>query len=209
MSIAELEDNGVSNNAAPLVSRRLLLQAGAAAGVAAAVWVGPEVSHIGRSPAYAAVCSAQFTYYLGSRNTSCNCELNDDASIDVIKYKELAGIADPFPGSVGLYDNDCPETGTAVTDAGSCAPGSNPEGGQSQDGTAGVCVDPTDSDLYCKVRVEIRDSLQNPLNPEVVVDTGVVQGPNWVPLPLVPCASVPGNSFTYVYVICSPVDGCV
>ncbi len=199
------ESSGSVDEASGTLNRRRLLKGAAAAGVGVAVWTSPSITSLGGTPAYAAMCTAGFTSYeLGTTNTSCNCNPNAGTpGPKVANYKPLdstrCGTGPTFPGTFSLRKGSC--GGAAVTNSGACPPG---YGGTDN---AGICVQPTNSSLFCRTEVRVYTG--------GACSTGFTQyfgaigtGTAFLPLPGIPCQSE-GNIFYSVFVRCSVERECL
>ncbi len=82
------------------VDRRMLLKGAVAAGVGVAAWTAPSITSLGGTPVYAANCTGPvIPYFLGERNTSCDCS---NGTNDTVSLK--------WP-----YTDDCGETNVYYT----------------------------------------------------------------------------------------------
>lgn len=98
------------------ISRRNALKAGAALGVGAAAFAGPQIGVLGTTPAYAAACSQPWVVVgqAGCTNTSCPAECNQGTA-KFVSYK-----AQTVTGSNGATANataGCGGTATATITA--------------------------------------------------------------------------------------------
>jgi hypothetical protein len=188
------------------IDRRRLLKTAAAAGVGVAVWSTPSITSIGGTPAYAQVCTDPvLRYRAGATNTSCSCEGNSNSNIKYIDYKPLgsACATDPNPVSpISVVVN--------ADQNGSCAPGSNPQGANSTNGTASVTIGSNPNSLYCVLEVQVT---QGNCGGTVLatVTTGVVPPTGGTTaMPLVACGSgFQGNLFVNARLKCSTDPGCL
>ena len=218
------------------IDRRTMLKAAAAAGAGAAAWSAPNITTLGFAPAYAQVCTvAPTAYFLGSRNTSCNCEELDASGTPVHKgeesaqYKLIKGTCDGFnggfPGTAILTEGSCSgeaidDSGGTTTNSSAGCPGQEPSGRQwdakgapLEVGNAGVCVTPTPgstvSGQYCRVKIELVENGACSDNVIGTVTTDSFVGPTWHKLPPI-LRSEWGNCafFLRYFVECAPDVTC-
>jgi len=196
------------------LDRRRLLQGAVAAGVGVAAWSAPNITTLGFTPAYAAVCTVTPEVYdIGrNRNTSCNCNvvtppadnpLGIGVGDKVVGYKPpTAAVCDKaFPGTAYIAAN---ATCTVPNGQASLCP-------SGAGGGAGICIYPDDDDLFCRAQVLVKDGNDCGSGTVYATVLGPV-GSDFLPLPQVPCASDapwPSDIFLRIQVICSTNPECL
>lgn len=223
-------DNGISQEEAAGVNRRNLLKGAVAAGVGVVAWSSPSITSIGMTPAYAAACTGQkVSWFIGSRNTSCDCEVvvGGETVATYVQYKQLQSDCGPLemlpPTNAGVPTRwDPPNSGRYIEmnwpDSGNCPP-EDADGqtvtkkGTGEDGSATVYISPLDTSegelSFCSIRVEVtRGQCDNIVDVKYGVTDWVGEGGGTVKMPAVECQGG-GNIFTNVYLQCSEDESCL
>lgn len=219
--MSELERNGTDASGSG-IDRRNLLKGAVAAGVGVAAWSAPSITSLGGTPVYAANCTGPvLTYFLGERNTSCDCTTG---TVDAVSYKWpwTADCNQPVyassPSSGQPNPLNPPRTVTFnVDNSGSCPVGTKTKSGQ-QVGDASVTISApplppaAPGPKYCVIEVIVKQSkncegatLASP-STGIISDTG-----GTVNMPIVACGSDwdSSNIFMSLYLKCSDDDACL
>ncbi len=217
-------DGGTEGNGgASRVDRRKLLKGAAAVGVGVAAWSTPSITSLGGTPVYAAQCTGPITnYFLGQRNTSCDCNgfsISGDTSSPVYKFVQYKW---PFTGDCGqtVYDSNPSAPGTQPAgprvptfnfgNNGECPPDTWKGNSPPPNGIAAVTI-PGGSD-WCVITVKV---LLNNCGSSVLATatTGLVGGTaKTVAMPRVLCASTgptPSSIFLQMFLTCAEDDACL
>lgn len=213
-----VNENEISEEDRSGVNRRNLLKGAVAAGVGVVAWSSPSITSIGMTPAYAAACTGQkVSWFIGSRNTSCDCEEGENTYVN---YKQLQGDCGPLemlpPSNSGVPTTWTPPgSGRSITmnwpDNGNCPPGTTKKG-TAAPGTATVVISPLDGGgelSFCSIRVEVtRGQCDNVVDVKHGLTDWVDEGGGTVDMPKIECQGG-GNIFTNVYLQCSEDESCL
>lgn len=201
----------ISQEDGPGVDRRNLLKGAVAAGVGVVAWSSPSISSIGGTPAYAAVCTGvPQEWFLGYRNTSCDC-WDETGSVKYVAYKPLSTQqcqATPNAPRQVTFSFDGDNSGQCPPDA-----FSDNQGQVAGLATATIPAYTGTGPEYCAVRVDV--VLDNCSTTEEPLATAFSDAagdePLVVGMPLVNCGQgvIPANSFLRVYLVCADDEACL
>lgn len=212
-------ENEISQDEAAGVNRRNLLKGAVAAGVGVVAWSSPSITSIGMTPAYAATCTGGTTrYFLGGRNTSCNCDgtggdNNGSATITGAKYVKY--INPKFECDDERISTTLPRVLTHnLTESGVCPKGTSGNPGNN-DAYVSIGARSPGGLEFCVITVEIWYK-NFCLDGEYITTatSGIVgAGGGTVYMPAVNCASFPSvvasNIFIKVFLECAADEACL
>ncbi len=211
------------------VDRRALIKGAVAAGVGVAAWTAPSITSLGGTPVYAANCTGPvLTYFLGERNTACDCT-NGTNDVVSLKWPETDDCGETQYYSYYPQGGGSRRTGDVqgprdiyftFGNDGDCPPGTETKSGQ-QVGTASVTITAPlappigPGPAFCVIEVLVYSgnscgagALRGSATTGIVGSTQKTLG-----MPVVTCGSStdpwPSNLFMRLNLKCSDDDACL